>query len=55
MREREAGERVFVRSHPDYVSLEKLRGSIETLGTADTNVGFLLMALEETPEYLVAK
>jgi hypothetical protein len=47
--------RKYVKSHPDYVSLEKLKRSIETLEQGDANVTALLMQLEETPEYLEAK
>jgi hypothetical protein len=55
MMHKEVEERVFLKSHPDYVSLEKLQRSIEMLGTEHVDVRSLLITLEKMPEYLVAK
>jgi len=51
---REPGERKYVKSHPDYVSIAKLKTSIEHLGKDNSVVAALLSQLNKTPEYLEA-
>lgn len=53
--DREPRTRRYLKSHPDYVSLQRLRASIENLEGGDEVVKALLVQLNEMPEYLEAK
>jgi len=49
------GEIKFLKSYPDYASLEQLRASVETLGAGNPVIVYLLQLLESVPEYLNAQ
>lgn len=52
--DREPAMRKYVKSHPDYVSVEQLRSSVQVIGEGDEVVTALLAQMTLTPEYFEA-